>query len=251
MFHKIKDLFKRKPTWAERVSASIKTYEKSRNTDDLFDVFVYFDHLVDELGYVQLVDEIELRELNDFYRAWSFSDPHLNTIKENNMSNLNQSAHPVNEPFSLNLSPDSLPDVSLEHDSMTDEVHIKFFNVDNELVLDLWGSLNDAGSLLSGLSIIAKYRALRIGFNKAMAEEDSVGAAVLLMALKDLQHTREFSTVFENVNITTSTTESYESPKKDPEQGQGSQRDAIGFDALTDEDVETFLAKLDKMFNGE
>ena len=167
------------------------------------------------------------------------------------MSNLNQSAHPVNEPFSLNLSPDSLPDVSLEHDSTTDEVHIKFFNVDNELVLDLWGSLNDAGSLLSGLSIIAKYRALRIGFNKAMAEEDSVGAAVLLMALKDLQHTREFSTVFENVNITTSTTESYESPKKDPEQGQGSQRDAIGFDALTDEDVETFLAKLDKMFNGE
>ena len=40
MFRKIKDLFKRKPTWAERVSASIKTYEKSRNADDLFDVFV-------------------------------------------------------------------------------------------------------------------------------------------------------------------------------------------------------------------
>ena len=162
------------------------------------------------------------------------------------MSNLNQSAQPVNETFSLNLGLDTLPNVSLEHDSMTDEVHIKFFNVDNEIVLDLWGLLNDVGPLLSGLSIIAKYHALRIGFNKAMAEEDSAGAAVLLMALKDLQRTREFSTVFENVNITTS-----DSPKKDPEQGQGSQRDAIGFDALTDEDVETFLAKLDKMFNGE
>ena len=64
----------------------------------------------------------------------------------------------TNKPFSLNISPDSLPEVSLEHDSMTDEVHIKFFNVDDEIVLDLWGPLNDVDLILSGLSIIAKYR---------------------------------------------------------------------------------------------
>ena len=47
----------------------------------------------------------------------------------------------TNQPFiSLNISTDTVPDVSLEHDSTTDEVHIKFFNVDNELVLDLGGS---------------------------------------------------------------------------------------------------------------
>ena len=45
------------------------------------------------------------------------------------------STHPIDEPFSLNLSSDSLPDVSLEHDSTTDKVHIKFFNVDHELVV--------------------------------------------------------------------------------------------------------------------
>ena len=62
-------------------------------------------------------------------------------IKENNMSNPAnppvRPAHPVDEPFSLSISTDSLPDVSLERDSTTDEVHIKFFNVDNEIVLDL------------------------------------------------------------------------------------------------------------------
>ena len=165
------------------------------------------------------------------------------------MSNLNQSAHPVNEPFSLNLSPDTLPDVSLEHDSTTDEVHIKFFNVDNELVLDLWGQLNDVGPILSGLSIIAKYRAHRTGFNKAMAEEDLAGAVECLNALKSLQLTPEFGRVFENVDVTTS-----DSPKKDPERAtaeQGSQRDVIGFDALTGEDVKTFLAMLDEWFNGK
>ena len=44
----------------------------------------------------------------------------------------------TNEPFSLNLNPDTLPNVSLEHDSTTNEVHLKFFNVDDEVVLDLW-----------------------------------------------------------------------------------------------------------------
>ena len=249
MFRKIKDLFKRKPTWAERVAASIKNYEKSKNVDDLFDVFMYFDHLIDELGYVQLVDEMELRELNDFYRAWSFSDPHRNTIKENNMSDRHQSAHPVDEPFSLNLNHDSLPDVSLEHDSTTDEVHIKFFNVDNELVLDLWGQLNEVGPLISGLSTIAKYRALLVGIDEAIAKQDLAGVVKYSKALKDLELTSEFSSVFESVEVKTS-----ESPKKDPERAtaeQGSQRDVIGFDALTDKDVETFLAMLDEGFNGK
>ena len=249
MFRKIKDLFKRKPTWAERVAASIKNYEKSKNVDDLFDVFMYFDHLIDELGYVQLVDEMELRELNDFYRAWSFSDPHRNTIKENNMSDRHQSAHPVDEPFSLNISTDSLPDVSLEHDSTTDEVHIKFFNVDNELVLDLWGQLNEVGPLISGLSTIAKYRALLVGIDEAIAKQDLAGVVKYSKALKDLELTSEFSSVFESVEVKTS-----ESPKKDPERAtaeQGSQRDVIGFDALTDKDVETFLAMLDETFNGK
>ena len=155
----------------------------------------------------------------------------------------------INKPFSLNLSSDTLPDVSLEHDSTTDEVHIKFFNVDDEIVLDLWGLLNDVGPLLSGLSIIAKYRALRTGLDKAMAKEDPVGAVEYFKALKDLQRTPEFSHVFENVDVTTS-----DSPKKDPERAtaeQGSQRDVIGFDVLTGEEDEAILAMLDEMFNGK
>ena len=155
----------------------------------------------------------------------------------------------TNEPFSLNLDLDSLPNVSLEHDSTTDEVHIKFFNVDNEIVLDLGGLLDDVGSLLSGLSVIAEYHALRTGLYKAVAKEDLVGAVGIIKALKDLQRTSEFGRVFENVDVTTS-----DSPKKDPERAtaeQGSQRDVIGFDALTEEDVATFLAMLDEEFNGK
>ena len=155
----------------------------------------------------------------------------------------------TNKPFSLNISTDSLPDVSLEHDSTTDEVHIKFFNVDNELVLDLGGLLNDVGPLLSGLSIIAKYHALRTGLYKAVAEDDLVGAVEILTALNDLQHTPEFGHVFENVDITTC-----DSPKKVPERAtaeQGSQRDVIGFDALTGKEAEVLLAMLDEMFNGK
>lgn len=161
------------------------------------------------------------------------------------MSN-HQSANPVAEPFSLNLSSDSPPDVSLEHDSTTDEVHIKFFNVDNELVLDLWGLLNDVGPILSGLSIIAKYRALRTGLNKAVAEEDLLGAVVILKALKDLQRTEEFGHVLENVDITTS-----ESPKKDPEQEQGPLLSESDTAVLIGKDAETLLAMLDGMFNGK
>ena len=155
----------------------------------------------------------------------------------------------TNQPFSLNISTDTVPDVSLEHNSTTDEVHIKFFNVDNELVLDLWGLLNDVGPLLSGLSIIAKYHALRTGLYKAVAEDDLVGAVEILRALNDLQHTPEFDRVFENVDVTTS-----ESPKKDPERAtaeQGSQRDVIGFDALTGKEAEVLLAMLDEVFNGK
>lgn len=155
----------------------------------------------------------------------------------------------TNKPFSLNISTDTVPDVSLEHDSTTDEVHIKFFNVGNEVVLDLWGQLNEVGPLLSGLSTIAKYRALRVGLNETVAEHDFAGAVEILRALNDLQHTPEFDRVFENVDVTTG-----ESPKKNPERAtaeQGSQRDVIGFDALTDEDVETFLAMLDEEFNGK
>ena len=155
----------------------------------------------------------------------------------------------TNEPFSLNLDLDSLPNVSLEHDSTTDEVHIKFFNVDNEIVLDLGGLLDDVGQLLSGLSIIAKYHALRTGLYKAVAKEDLVGAVEIIKALKNLQRTPEFGRVFENVDVTTS-----DSPKKDPERAtaeQGSKRYVIGFDALTGEDVATFLDKLDEGFNGK
>lgn len=155
----------------------------------------------------------------------------------------------TNQPFSLNISTDTVPDVSLEHDSTTDEVHLKFFNVDNELVLDLWGQLNEVGPLLSGLSTIAKYHALRMGLSKAVAEDDLVGAAEILVALNDLQHTPEFGRVFENVDITTG-----DSPKKDPERAtaeQGSQRDVIGFDALTGKEAEVLLAMLDETFNGK
>ena len=150
----------------------------------------------------------------------------------------------TNEPFSLNISTDTVPDVSLEHDSTTDEVHIKFFNVDNELVLDLWGQLNEVGPLISGLSTIAKYRALRMGLYKAVAEDDLVGAVEILRALNDLQHTPEFDRVFENVDVT----------EKDPERAtaeQGSQRDVIGFDALTGKEAEVLLAMLDETFNGK
>ena len=154
----------------------------------------------------------------------------------------------TNEPFSLNLNPDTLPDVSLEHDSTTNEVHLKFFNVDDEVVLDLWGQLNDVGPIISSLSTIAKYRALLVGIHEAVAKEDLVGAVEIIKALKDLKRTPEFGRVFENVDVKT-----YESPKKDPERAleQGSQRDVIGFDALTDEDVATFLNMLDECFNGK
>lgn len=93
----------------------------------------------------------------------------------------------TNEPFSLNLNPDTLPDVSLVHDSTTNEVHIKFFDVDDEVVLDLWGQLNDVESLISGLSTIAKYYALRAGIDEAVAKEDSAGAIECFNELKSLQ----------------------------------------------------------------
>ena len=160
-----------------------------------------------------------------------------------------QSAHPVDEPFSLNLNPDTLPDVSLEHDSTTNEVHIKFFNVDDEVVLDLWGQLDEVGPIITGLSTIAKYCALRTDLNKAVAKEDLVGAVEIIKALKDLLRTTEFDRVFENFDVTTS-----DSPKKDPERAtaeQGSQRDVIGFDALTGKEAEVLLAMLDEMFNGK
>ena len=152
----------------------------------------------------------------------------------------------TNQPFSLNISTDTVPDVSLEHNSTTDEVHLKFFNVDNELVLDLWGQLDDVGPLLSGLSTIAKYRALRTGLSKAVAEEDLVGAVETLKALKNLQRTPEFDRVFENVDITTS-----ESPKKDPEREQESLLPEAGIAVLTGKDAEALLAMLDEKFNGE
>ena len=152
----------------------------------------------------------------------------------------------TNEPFSLNLNPDTLPDVTLEHDSTTNEVHIKFFNVDDEVVLDLWGQLNDVGSLLSGLSTIAEYHALRVGLNKAVAEKDLVGAVECLYALKALQLTPEFGHVFENVDITTS-----ESPKKDPGREQGPLLSESDIAVLTGEEAEALLAVLDEMFNGK
>ena len=149
----------------------------------------------------------------------------------------------TNKPFSLNLNPDTLPDVSLEHDSTTDEVHIKFFNVDNEVVLDLWGRPNDVGSLLSGLSTIAEYHALRAGLDKAVAEEDMAGAAEIIKALKSLQLTSEFGPVFENVEVKT-----YESPKKDPEEPLLSESVTV---VLTGEEAEILLAMLDEKFNGK
>ena len=152
----------------------------------------------------------------------------------------------TNEPFSLNLNPDTLPDVSLEHDSTTNEVHLKFFNVDDEVVLDLWGQLNDVGSLISGLSTIAKYHALRTGLDKAVAKEDMAGAVEIIKALEDLERTPAFDRIFENVDVTTS-----ESPKKDPGREQRPLMSESDIDALTDEDVETFLAMLDEKFNGK
>ena len=152
----------------------------------------------------------------------------------------------TNEPFSLNLNPDTLPDVSLEHDSTTNEVHLKFFNVDDEVVLDLWGQLNDVGSLISGLSTIAKYHALRTGLDKAVAKEDMAGAVEIIKALEDLQRIPAFDRVFENVDVTTS-----ESPKKDPGREQRPLMSESDIDALTDEDVETFLTMLDEKFNGK
>ena len=152
----------------------------------------------------------------------------------------------TNEHFSLNLNPDTLPDVSLEHDSTTNEVHLKFFNVDDEVVLDLWGQLNDVGSLISGLSTIAKYHALRTGLDKAVAKEDMAGAVEIIKALEDLQRIPAFDRVFENVDVTTS-----ESPKKAPGREQRPLMSESDIDALTDEDVETFLAMLDEKFNGK
>ena len=161
-----------------------------------------------------------------------------------NKSNTNKSN--TNEPFSLNLNPDTLPDVSLEHDSTTNEVHIKFSNVDDEVVLDLWGQLNDVGSLISGLFTIAKYHALRTGFDKAVAKEDWVGAVECLNALTSLQLTPKFDRVFENVDVKTC-----ESPKKDPGREQGPLLPESCIDALTGEEVEALLAMLDEKFNGK
>lgn len=149
----------------------------------------------------------------------------------------------TNKPFSLNINPDSLPDVSLEHDSTTDEVHIKFFNVDDELVLDLWGQLNDVGSLISGLTTIAEYYSLRTGLSKAVAEHDLVGAVEILKALENLQLTSEFSSVLESIEVKT-----HASPKKDPE---GHRLSESGIAVLTGEEAEALLAMLDEMFNGK
>ena len=152
----------------------------------------------------------------------------------------------TNEPFSLNLNPDTLPDVSLEHDSTTNEVHIKFFNVDDEVVLDLWGQLNDVGSLISGLSTIAKYHALLVGIDEAVAKHDLAGAVECFNALKSLQLTPELDRVFENVDITMS-----ESPKKDPGREQGPLLSESDIAVLTSEEAETLLAMLDEKFNGK
>lgn len=149
----------------------------------------------------------------------------------------------TNEPFSLNLNPDTLPDVSFEHDSTTNEVHLKFFNVDDEIVLDLWGQLNDVGSLISGLSTIAEYHALRTGLDEAVAKEDWAGAVECLYALKSLQLAPEFDRVFENVDVKTC-----ESPKKDPEEPLLSKSDIA---VLTGEEAEALLAMLDEKFNGK
>ena len=149
----------------------------------------------------------------------------------------------TNKPFSLNLNPDTLPDVSLEHDSTTNEVHLKFFNVDDEVVLDLWGQLDEVGPIITGLSTIAKYRALLVGIDEAVAKEDLVGAIECFNALKSLQLTSEFGPVFENVEVKTN-----ESPKKDPEEPRLSES---GIAVLTGEEAEALLAMLDKKFNGK
>ena len=148
-----------------------------------------------------------------------------------------------NEPFSLNLNPDTLPDVSLVHDSTTNEVHIKFFNVDDEVVLDLWGQLNDVGPILSGLSTFAEYYALLVGIDEAVAKHDLAGAIECFNALKSLPLTSEFGPVFENVEVKTN-----ESPKKDPE---GPLLPESGIAVLTGEKAEALLAMLDKKFNGQ
>ena len=149
----------------------------------------------------------------------------------------------TNEPFSLNLNPDTLPDVSFEHDSTTNEVHLKFFNVDDEIVLDLWGQLNDVGSLITGLSTIAKYHSLLAGIDEAVAEDDLDGAVECFNALKSLQLTPELDRVFENVEIKTN-----ENPKKDPEEPLLSESDIA---VLTGKEAEVLLALLDKKFNGK
>lgn len=152
----------------------------------------------------------------------------------------------TNVPFNLNLNPDTLPDVSLEHDSTTNEVHIKFFNVDDEVVLDLWGQLNDVGSLISGLSTIAKYHSLLVGIDEAVAKHDLAGAVESFNALKSLRLTEELDRVFENVDITMS-----ESPKKDPGREQGPLLSESDIAVLTGEEAETLLALLDEKFNGK
>ena len=149
----------------------------------------------------------------------------------------------TNKPFSLNINPDTLPDVSLVHDSTTNEVHIKFFNVDDEVVLDLWGQLNDVGPILSGLSTFAEYYALLVGIDEAVAKHDLAGAIECFNALKSLPLTSEFGPVFENVEVKTN-----ESPKKDPE---GPLLPESGIAVLTGEKAEALLAMLDKKFNGQ
>ena len=152
----------------------------------------------------------------------------------------------TNEPFSLNLNPDTLPDVSLEHDSTTNEVHLKFFNVDDEVVLDLWGQLNDVGSLISGLSTIAKYHALLVGIDEAVAKHDLAGAVECFNALKSLQLTPEIDRIFENVEVKTN-----ESPKKDPGREQEPLLPESGIAVLTGKEAEALLALLDEKFNGK
>lgn len=152
----------------------------------------------------------------------------------------------TNEPFSLNLNPDTLPDVSFEHDSTTNEVHLKFFNVDDEVVLDLWGQLNDVGSLISGLSTIAEYHALLVGIGEALAKHDLAGAVECFNALKSLQLTPEIDRIFEDVDVTTS-----ESPKKDPGREQEPLLPESGIAVLTGEEAEALLAMLDETFNGK
>ena len=161
------------------------------------------------------------------------------------MSN-HQSAHPVDEPFSLNLNPDAQPNVSLEHDSTTNEVHIKFFNLDDEVVLDLWGQLDEVGLIITDLSTVAKYRALLVSIDEAVAKRDLAGAIECFNALKSLQLTSEFGPVFENVEVKTN-----ESPKKDPEREQEPLLSESDIAVLTGKEAEVRLAMLDEMFNGK